>query len=102
MKEVFIQISINNSVGIASDFAELNISVFPNPSNGSLSLQWAQTMDSNLDVSLYNTAGVQCFSTSIEAISVKETTLHLNQLPGVYLLKVKNNQHAFVKRIIIE
>ena len=83
-----------NNIGIDEYNAQADLSIYPNPTSGSLRVELNETI---IDISIYNTAG-----TLIQSIMVgnNQAALDLSDLDrGMYLLQVRSENGSTVERI---
>jgi len=85
----------DGQVGISSVFAERNVEVYPNPTNGQLFI-----VNANDDfIYVYNLIGELIMSTKGTNTI---TNLNLsNFAKGTYYLQIKNNKEVITKKIVI-
>jgi hypothetical protein len=98
--------SISNSViinvGIANNYLSGNISVYPNPGNGLLSLGFDLLEKDDLVISLLDISGKEVYRQEALTIQKEEVKLDLTHLSqGMYLLKVNGNNGNYSERIQI-
>ena len=76
--------------------------VYPNPSNGALSVNYYASKSAKADVSVYDLAGRQVF-TNVYPLSEGANTMNinLNANRGIYLLKMDVNGKTFNKKISV-
>lgn len=82
--------------------AELEFTIFPNPSSGIITLQMQKDPDGKASaVSIYNMLGEEVFTTPLkDRISVR--TLDISHLPdGVYCFEVKAKNTSFSKKLVL-
>lgn len=89
---------VNTNDALGLDDATLNeVSISPNPSNGSLRIVSAESMDR---ISIMDISGKIVFETNVIGF---ETQLELNELmSGVYLVKVASGNEISTKRLIMK
>ena len=95
-------IYVNHGVGI-SEVSGNQITVSPNPSNGTFKLTFDATKSQIADISIMNTAGLTVYSESNVTLSRDVAkTIVTNGLPsGEYFLYIKTNDSKLVKKILI-
>lgn len=89
---------IYHSMQTKSNFITEVVSVFPNPSSGSFTIENLSTSENAWTMTLTNTAGqillVQSFKNSVE-------TIDISHLPnGVYLIQLKSDRGYVTKQVI--
>lgn len=79
------------------------ISVYPNPSNGEVFLQFAEGVPANYALSLSSLDG-KVISPELVGTVVDENVLsiNLNQPKGVYLIVIKSESESWVQRLVIQ
>lgn len=91
-------------VFIASVEYDLNFDVFPNPSNGTVALQFsAEHTDDNYNLRILDLSGKKVYEEKIAAVSgTVEKRLDLSGLAkGVYMLRLDSENGFGVKRLIL-
>ncbi len=77
--------------GIENLFNDAGLSIYPNPSNGNLIVDWMNVKDEHLQMEIFNAIGKLIFS-STEMISNRHfrKELYLNDQPsGIFFIKIK-------------
>lgn len=78
-----------------------NISIFPNPSTGEVSITTLTNINS-MDLKVYNAIGEEVVAKKINVSSSGETKINLSSKPdGIYLFEVKTSEGTITKKIII-
>ncbi len=82
---------------------DVQLQVFPNPSNGVFTIQGDWVGDMKLDLQVFDLAGKLVFNSETQASQNKvNTQVDLRSLPkGVYFLKLGNDEQNVHRRIII-
>lgn len=81
------------------NFKSNKITIYPNPSNGKISILIANNTEMN-DISVYNILGE---NVTKSIISLNSNSYDLSKLnKGVYLVKIKTEDYSETKKIIIE
>ena len=102
---------VNWSLNICSINAPLSIEdnnvfdfvLYPNPNNGTFTLQMDNSNGEAVAVSVYDMRGRVLFDTTYNTVGMMNETIQLqNVQTGVYLVSVKSGNRKEVKRIIIE
>ncbi|GGD18601.1 metalloprotease Fpp1 [Flavobacterium orientale] len=94
--------SINAPLSI-EDTKVFDFNLYPNPSNGTFTLQMDNTNGEPVDVSVYDMRGRILFDATYNTVGAMDETIQLqNVQTGVYLVSVKSGNAKEVKRIIIE
>lgn len=81
-----------------------DISVYPNPSNGLLFIDWSTNNEKVHYIEITNILGVKVFSESIKSGSnVAKTSVDLNHVSsGIYLLNIFSTDKIYNKKIVID
>ncbi len=83
-----------------NDNSNTSFSVYPNPSSGRFSIKIFESTEQNEILEIYNICGMLVFSQNL-----KNTVENIDLQPletGIYMVKVKNSNKQFVKKLIIE
>ena len=83
---------IENNEGVT-----YNCSVFPNPSNGNITVTLEKTSD-NTFIEIYNTIGELVYRQKIDS---KETLINEKFPSGTYLVKITEGNSVFWKKIVV-
>jgi hypothetical protein len=87
-----------NTTGIAEAAANKTMQVYPNPSNGAITIQLTDATD--YEVKVYDVRGV-CVSK--ESVTTVKHQIDLTHLPnGVYFLNAIGNDKSFQQKIVIQ
>ncbi|MBX7095882.1 MAG: T9SS type A sorting domain-containing protein, partial [Flavobacteriales bacterium] len=89
--------------GILEEVNSNYIHIYPNPSSGIFTLEVNAPWDGNHKVEIVNAVGQVVYSTSLTLVSGQnaKTDVHLPAIaPGMYSVKISNNDHSAVKRIV--
>lgn len=85
------------------EYAQLNIAVYPNPSNGNFNVQYTSATSNPIAVTVYDMRGRAVYVNSYENTGVINQPIALtNVQSGVYLLTVVDGNQKGVKRIVIQ
>jgi len=96
MEDYAVEITPALSIG---EFENSKFSMYPNPTNGIVTLNFAQATPVQ-SISVYSITGQQIISKPITNIS-KEYSLDLgNTADGIYMVKVQTENGQFIKRIV--
>lgn len=98
-----IEVTVDNTVGLAELPDNLNISIYPNPNNGEFFLALSASEEQHIDVSIVNTLGKQVYSqTGIHFTGKHSQNIYLDDLPnGIYFLIIKGKDLYLANKIII-
>jgi PKD repeat protein len=76
------------------------VSVYPNPSNGVMSIRVLKPVSGNIDVVVYNVIGKEVYHTSVPGAMTTTQELNLGDVAsGIYMMKVQVNGKEFVRKI---
>jgi hypothetical protein len=90
------------NIGMDELEANLFVNIFPNPSDGNMQIEFDETVNGKVMLSLYNSYGQKMYS---EIADMKQHTLSENfgNLPkGVYFLHISEEHHATVQKIVLD
>ncbi len=93
------------AVGVEDLFNEKSLSIYPNPSNGSFTIDLNCTEVANYDVSIYDISGKIIYSTEFKCQQgVNKLNLNLSQelSKGVYTIGISLNDVVVNKRLIVK
>jgi len=76
---------------------ENNVSIFPNPSTGTFTVQ-SNTIPDNGTIEVYNVVGQQVYTTTIDQ---QQTVVSLNQPAGVYNVVINTNGGRITEKVTI-
>lgn len=78
------------------------IHVYPNPSNGEVSIQVDLIYADNINVTIYNVLGAQVKQAGFDETSTNVLSVDLSDLPnGVYIAEVSKGSEKATKRIVL-
>ncbi len=94
--------AVSTSIDEKENTASLNL--FPNPSNGQVTLNYASNVESTVSVSIINVIGELVYSENgANKAGSYSNVLDLSHLPkGVYMVNVKANNATTTKKLIIQ
>lgn len=93
-KLVFEEVTLSQT-----DFDQHNLSIYPNPAEEVLHINWNETPDEEMQISIFNLVGKKVGEFVDDASSV--TSLPVKNLSsGVYLLKIQNEEWSVTKKFI--
>jgi hypothetical protein len=76
-------------------------SVYPNPSNGNVQINWTSTMSGKANISIIDITGREVMAQ--EAKTNEATRMNLNQLQnGIYFIKVTGNNAQHTEKIVLQ
>jgi subtilisin-like proprotein convertase family protein len=86
-----------------SEYSQLSISVYPNPSNGNFTVQYTSTTSNPIAISVYDMRGRSVFTKTYENTGMINQPIALTDVQsGVYLMTVVDGDKKGVKRIVIQ
>ncbi|PCH95719.1 MAG: hypothetical protein COB85_04275 [Bacteroidetes bacterium] len=89
-------------VGINDLVNQLEFNMFPNPTNGDVTLTFQLDFPGDLKLSIFNTIGQLVTSENIMNISVYSFVLNMSAQPaGIYYVQVKTESEIFVRKLSI-
>jgi pectate lyase len=96
-----------NTVTAASPAREAqNFRVYPNPSHGRTTFDFALSQPGSVNISLYNVAGVkvaEVLSEKMLAAGLHSTTYANQRLPaGMYFCVVKTDEASYTRKLVVE
>ena len=96
-------VTVDNTVGVAELPAEMNVSLYPNPSRGEFMLDLSSAASQDFDLNIYNMIGKAIYSKSgLQFKGKYQETINLATLPeGLYFLVIEGNNLYIAKKIII-
>jgi len=93
-------------INIDNHLIDKNISIFPNPSNGVVKIEFiSHTVStiSNTVVNVFSITGQMVHQTALDFNTTNLQSLDLSHLPkGQYILKLSNNEHVYTAKIVLE
>ncbi len=97
-------ITVQLCTGIATNSNNNNITIYPNPTNGVITIEIENTYSSELIISVSDIQGREVYNTidkNIVAGYSKQISLeHLAK--GIYYIKLQNGEHSSYQKLIIE
>ncbi len=88
------------NVGLQQSGNAFDCDIYPNPSRGIIHVSFPHLQPS-ISICLYDLQGVEIWSDEFENLS--ETSIHTAHLTGgCYLLKIRNDDGEFLKKILVE
>nr|NQU93855.1 T9SS type A sorting domain-containing protein [Bacteroidota bacterium] len=95
---------VKNCTGIDEIDQDKMISVFPNPGNGTFTIQCEKTINENVEVSVVSVIGTKIYHNSFNGISAGNAiSFELSDISqGVYYLMLQGENISLTKKIIIQ
>ena len=93
-----------SSVGVEENEVTSTLNVFPNPSNGNVTIDYASTQQSDLTISVVNTLGATVYSSTIAGTNgTLNQNIDLSHLTkGIYMVNVASENSVTTKKLIIQ
>ena len=96
-----VAIKSGKPVGLAEKQQNSNFSVFPNPAEKMLNVQW-----SNLPVqylTLYHTSGKQVMNKRVDKENVSQESFHVGHLKsGIYFLRLQTEHGSRYRKVVVK
>jgi hypothetical protein len=95
---------VEQNINVEKIQGNLDVTIYPNPSNGNISIEILNLSNSNNAViSVMDIMGKVISSSNLEVVNgINSTTLNLNIPNGVYQVMVRTDEGMQVKRIVIQ
>ena len=96
-------INISASVVSAPSFELSNLLVYPNPSNGIISVRFEAQTDSDVNVEIYDLQGRSIYKRSFTSSNTTfDESMNIGRVAnGIYLIKINQGDRSTTKRVII-
>jgi hypothetical protein len=78
------------------------LEVFPNPSNGIMTVRYSGNLSARASVQIYNSIGELVYSDKFIAGQAELKIEQLNFQSGYYMLKVQDDSNLIVQKIIVQ
>ncbi len=79
-----------------------NLDLYPNPSNGLITIDLNREQVESIEITVYNTAGKQVFAQTEHTSTEGKTRIDLSNLPdATYLVHIKSGNETAVKRVVL-
>jgi Secretion system C-terminal sorting domain len=89
-------------LGTEEETANALFQVYPNPSNGSFSLQISELKGKNVEISVLDLGGRILYQQSLRVNGNLDTQINLNLASGLYLLQLQTEKDNFKRKLVIE
>jgi hypothetical protein len=87
-----------NTTGIADVSRQTSaVTIFPNPSDGNLNLNFYQQQQRSVSIELFNALSQRVFMSSVKNVT-GTIPLHLKAAAGIYYLEIKNDESKILSR----
>lgn len=95
-------IIVQGIVGISDNSSTTELSIFPNPSNGTFLLTINGSKgQQNYNLSIYDISGASALTTPL--LNQKNNIIDLSDFPkGIYFLKIYNETELFTRKIVVK
>lgn len=88
--------------GIELEPFEQIMSVYPNPTNGTFSIQYSLTERSDVSISVYDAIGKELYATSAQGVTHDNLQVDLsNESEGVYFVRLISDKGSIVKKVVL-
>jgi len=85
-----------------SHLEEVNISVYPNPTNGPVNLVMTDMAGENVTISIYNSFGQQVLTSPYTKLNLDKLEIDLTPYPeGIYIVRIESDTKRAVKKITL-
>nr|MBP6585877.1 T9SS type A sorting domain-containing protein [Flavobacterium sp.] len=85
------------------EYEQLNVAVYPNPSNGNFNVQYTSITSNPIAISVYDMRGRAVYTKTYENTGLINQPIALTDVQsGVYLFTVVDGNQKGVKRIVIQ
>ena len=84
-----------------SFFLQNIIKLFPNPSNGNVSLQFNEMPKGNLEISVTDVTGKIVLTHKIVAVN-SSPQFNLDVKNGIYFVKITNQDKTIIKKMVVQ
>lgn len=103
LADVYVQRLSDNPVTAINEKETGNISIFPNPNNGSFSVFMNNTITGSAAISIYNATGLKVYELgNIDATGKVEKTIDLGAVEsGIYTMIIRGQNKVFLKKLIV-
>ncbi len=101
LKKTDIFLGINDPILVS----ELDVNLWPNPSDGEISIAFENRDNKDLTIALYSIIGQKVFEKNIEGLSFGHNSYNINfnddVKPGIYLVRIQTGRQFTTKKLII-
>ena len=101
---IISRIFFNDNVGFAQNKTDLSTLIYPNPNQGSFTLEMNSLIPQNIDISIFNSLGMKVYSENGVSFSGKLVKpINLNNIPsGVYYVSIRNSGKNIVQKFLVK
>jgi len=93
----------NSQQGIKNLEQDISVNVYPNPSNGAISIDFGSAINEDLIISITNTLGQVVYSKIItNGSQIVQVNLPESSVNGIYTLMLRGNSGTKVQKVLIE
>jgi hypothetical protein len=90
-------------VGVPTIETENNFNVFPNPTDGPISVDVDLPSSDKVNVEVFNIMGQRVYENSMSPAALKNSSLDLSALDkGFYFLTITSGENKMVSRILLQ
>jgi hypothetical protein len=95
-----LEICYTTNIGILENSLSSQISIYPNPSNGSFAISF-QNLLKNGSLKVFNSLGQEVYSEKLSG-SISKKEINLNAAAGIYFVKVSDGEKVFTRKLVIQ
>lgn len=97
------EVNLSASVVSAPTFELLNLSLYPNPTSGIISVRFESQTDKDVNVEIYDLQGRSIYKKSFSSnSSLFDESMNVGRVAnGIYLIKINQGDRSTTKRVII-
>jgi hypothetical protein len=88
-------------LGNRKEIKEDHLKIYPNPNNGTFTLELSNTDDEITEVNIYNTLGVKIPSEEISAGANSRSIKLDNAIEGIYYMEIKAGERSVIKKMVL-
>ncbi len=93
MSTEVVEVTVSTAI---SDVDDLTVEIYPNPTNGKFTVKTGFIAD---EISIIDALGR---TVAIESVSNNEVEIDVELQPGIYIIKIINDNKAFLNKLIVE
>jgi len=101
---IISRIFFNDNVGFAQNKTDLSTLIYPNPNQGSFTLEMNSLTPQNINIEITNTMGMKVYSENGISFSGKLVkSINLNKVSaGVYYMSIRNSGKNIVQKFLVK